>query len=498
MSTGKHCDSAGPSPREASTVRSGPGLNIVFAMHCEEGHCNASFGLARLLRERGHRVIYLGLMEARRFVIAQGFEFVPFADDILPEAALGESSAPATNSALSPFRRWQRRLASERLFAEFLRRLSNGHLDQRILSCRPDVLLCDTCVWYVALRAMFLGIPTVNVAPHFVGRPNSHNPPFVYSRIPRLSWWGRTQVRADWLWLRCQFVFTKRLASILFGRFRSPTRMHHLTDEFLRLARHSGIRCKENRTYWLGEIGPRLILPEIVLPPKSFDFPYPLGSERPHLGDFVDFRRKEDTTLLEELDPRKPLVYCSVPRPYPHSAHFLQAVVAASRQRQDWQWVLSVGTQPVERPSEPASNLLVVRWAPQLAMLQRAAVMVTHGGLNSIMECIYFGVPMVIVPGLRDQPGNMARAVHHGIALTARMKDVTAGQLVKLIENAMHNPNLRQALSRMKAAIAAETGIEAALESIESAGRNGSRDPREGGSKETTQPSNLSPGGVVR
>ena len=484
-------------------MSSGSSLNIVFAMHCEEGHCNASFGLARLLRERGHRVIYLGLMEARRFVIAQGFEFVPFADDILPEAALGESSAPAANSALSPFRRWQRRLASERLFAEFLRRLSNGHLDQRILSCRPDVLLCDTCVWYVALRAMFLGIPTVNVAPHFVGHLNSHNPPFVCSRIPRLSWWSRIQIRADWLWLRCQFVFTKRLASILFGRFRSPTRMHHLTDEFLRLAKRSGIPCKENRTYWLGEIGPRLILPEIVLPPMSFDFPHPPGTERPHLGDFVDFRRKEDATLLEELDLRKPLVYCSVPRPYPHSAHFLEAVVVASRQRQDWQWVLSVGTQQeVNQLGEPASNRLVVKWAPQLAMLQRAAVMVTHGGLNSIMECIYFGVPMVIVPGLRDQPGNMARAVHHGIALKARMKDVTAGQLVELIENAMHNPHLRQALSRMKSRIAAETGMEAALELIESAGRtstrNGSCDPRHVGSKETTQPSSLSSGGVVR
>ena len=32
----------------------------------------------------------------------------------------------------------------------------------------------------------------------------------------------------------------------------------------------------------------------------------------------------------------------------------------------------------------------------------------------SIMECIHFQVPMVIIPGLRDQPGNMARAVHHG------------------------------------------------------------------------------------
>jgi UDP:flavonoid glycosyltransferase YjiC (YdhE family) len=91
--------------------------------------------------------------------------------------------------------------------------------------------------------------------------------------------------------------------------------------------------------------------------------------------------------------------------------------------------------------------------------------------MNSIMECIHFEVPMVIVPGLRDQPGNMARAVHHGIAVTARMKDITAEELVKLVESAMQNADLRQALSRMKNRIAAENGMESAAELIEATGR---------------------------
>jgi zeaxanthin glucosyltransferase len=446
------------------------GLNIVLAMHCEEGHSNSSFGLAKRLRDRGHRVIYLGLMDASKLVLAQGFEFVPFAEDILPEGALRESAADRRHW-------WQRRLDNERLFAEFLRRFSNGHLDQRLLSSEPDLLLCDTCVWYVAMRAMFLGIPTVNIATSLAGHPNPYTPPIVYSRIPEPSWLGRMQVRADWLWMRCQFVFTKRLASILLGRFRSPSRMHHLMDEFLKLARRSGIACKENRGYWFSEIGPRMVLPEIVLPPSSFDFPHTPGIGRRYLGDFVDLSRKEDATVLEELDPQKPLLYCSLgsaARYYPHSRHFFRTVVAASGLRKDWQWVLSVGNQQdVDGLGKSGSNLVLVKWAPQLSMLERAAVMVTHGGMNSIMECIHFTVPMVIVPGSRDQPGNMARAVHHGIAVTARMQDITPGQLVKLIENAMYNADIRQALSRMKDRIAAETGMQAAVELIEAAGRIG-------------------------
>jgi zeaxanthin glucosyltransferase len=481
------------------------GLNVVLAMHREEGHCYASFGLARRLRDRGHRVIYLGLMDARKLVNGQGFEFVPFAEDILPEGALPGSAGSPAPSAPNPLPWWRRRIADERLFAAFLRRFSNGHLDKRLLSCEPDLLICDTCVWYVALRAIFLGIPTLNISISLGAPPNPHIPPYTSPRIPQPSWAGRMQVRADWLWLRCQFVFTKRLASMLLGRFRSPGRMHHLTDEFLRLARRSGIAGKENRSYWFSEIGPRMVLPEIAVPPKSFDFPHAPGTERRYLGGLVDLSRKEDTALLQALDPKKPLVYCSLgsaSRYYPHSGHFFRTVVAASNQRKDWQWVLSVGTQQeADRLSEPGSNLLIVKWAPQLSLLQRAAVMVTHGGINSIMECIHFTVPMVIVPGLRDQPGNMARAVHHEIAVTATMKDLTAEQLVTLIENAMHNTDLRQALSRMKDRIAAEAGMEAAVELIEAAGRagpgHGSRHSCDVGSaKETAQPANLSSGGA--
>jgi UDP:flavonoid glycosyltransferase YjiC (YdhE family) len=484
------------------------GLNIVVAMHHEEGHCNGSFGLAKRLRDRGHKVIYLGLMDARKVVIEQGFEFVPLAEEILPEGALLESTEPLTGSLPDPRRYWRRRVASERLFARFVRTFSNGHLDQRLLSAKADVLLCDTCVWYVGLRATMLGIPTVNIATSFASHPNPYIPPFVCARVPQPTWWGRMKVRADWLWLRGRFVFTKRLASILLGRFRSPSRMHHLTGEFLRLAKrsrtasNSRFASKENRSYRFTEIGPRMVLPEIVLPPRSFDFPHPPGVDRVYLGDFVDLRRKEDATLLKELDPEKPLVYCSlgsVSRYYPHSGHLFRTVAAASRQRKDWQWVLSVGTgQDVDGFGDQGSNLLVVKWAPQLSLLQRAAVMVTHGGINSIMECIHFTVPMVIVPGLRDQPGNMARALHHRIAVTGSMKDITAVELVKLIENAMHNAGLRQALSEMKDRIAAEAGMEAAVELIEAAGRigpsDGSRYRRNAGlALETTQPLNLSP-----
>jgi UDP:flavonoid glycosyltransferase YjiC (YdhE family) len=155
---------------------------------------------------------------------------------------------------------------------------------------------------------------------------------------------------------------------------------------------------------------------------------------------------------------------------YRHAGKFFGAAMEASRLRPDWQWVVAVCGQPEDEiPRRREGNLIVTGWAPQLALLERAAVMVTHGGISTITECIHFGTPMVIVPGGRDQPGNMARAVYHGIALEARMASITAQELASKAARAMSSPELRAALARMKARIDAENGLLAAVERIEAA-----------------------------
>jgi UDP:flavonoid glycosyltransferase YjiC (YdhE family) len=84
------------------------------------------------------------------------------------------------------------------------------------------------------------------------------------------------------------------------------------------------------------------------------------------------------------------------------------------------------------------------------------------------MECIHFGVPMVIIPGLRDQPGNATRAVHHDLAVTTSMARITPAILVSLAARAMEDTAIRQGLARMKRRIADEQGLEANVQFIES------------------------------
>ncbi|MGH8497829.1 MAG: glycosyltransferase, partial [Methylococcales bacterium] len=71
---------------------------------------------------------------------------------------------------------------------------------------------------------------------------------------------------------------------------------------------------------------------------------------------------------------------------------------------------------------------------PQLALLRRARMMITHGGTNTIKECVYFGVPMVSFPFGADHPGNTARVVYHGLGVKGDLRSLTVDSLRERVD----------------------------------------------------------------
>jgi UDP:flavonoid glycosyltransferase YjiC (YdhE family) len=78
--------------------------------------------------------------------------------------------------------------------------------------------------------------------------------------------------------------------------------------------------------------------------------------------------------------------------------------------------------------------VLLLKHAPQLQILQRTSIFITHGGLNSIKEALYYGVPMVVFPCWVDQPMNANRIAYHGLGLTGDLRTVTVEQVGALIQ----------------------------------------------------------------
>jgi MGT family glycosyltransferase len=94
-----------------------------------------------------------------------------------------------------------------------------------------------------------------------------------------------------------------------------------------------------------------------------------------------------------------PLVYFSLGSQIYYQPALFRRVIDALAGR-DVQLVIS--TAELELSPLP-ENVIAVRYAPQLAILKRARVLITHGGANSVMEALAFGVPLLLNPLCNDQ-----------------------------------------------------------------------------------------------
>ncbi|XP_017040112.2 UDP-glycosyltransferase UGT5-like isoform X3 [Drosophila ficusphila] len=82
-----------------------------------------------------------------------------------------------------------------------------------------------------------------------------------------------------------------------------------------------------------------------------------------------------------------------------------------------------------ELPGKP-SNVLISNWFPQQDILSHPKVrlFITHGGMQSTIESIYFGKPMLGLPFFYDQFGNMEHIKRKGLGLVLNFKDMTKDQ----------------------------------------------------------------------
>jgi MGT family glycosyltransferase len=142
-----------------------------------------------------------------------------------------------------------------------------------------------------------------------------------------------------------------------------------------------------------------------------------------------------------------------------------------------WQVVLSVGTRtdPTTLPRIP-NNFLVRSHVPQLEVLERTDVFVTHGGMNSVMEAIYYGVPMVVVPQQPEQAMTAARVAELGLGVALEPGPVTAGALRDAVTTVSADPGYRGRIAHMQQAAREAGGFLHAANAIQQFGHQQRRE----------------------
>ena len=135
--------------------------------------------------------------------------------------------------------------------------------------------------------------------------------------------------------------------------------------------------------------------------------------------------------------------------------------------------IISTGqTDPAALGLLPA-NVLARRSVPQPQVLARAALFITHGGMNSVNEALYAGVPMLVVPQGADQPLVASRVVELDAGLSMRTEDVSVQAVRALAQRLLSEPRFRVAASTLQAAQRQAGGYRRAADELEHYVRTG-------------------------
>ena len=100
-------------------------------------------------------------------------------------------------------------------------------------------------------------------------------------------------------------------------------------------------------------------------------------------------------------------------------------------------------------------------------MLKRSALCITHAGLNTTLEALTQGVPLVAIPVTNDQPGVAARIAYTKTGTFVPLKELTVPRLTLLIDRVLRNPEYRENANRLRQAIANTNGLEKAVDPVQ-------------------------------
>jgi MGT family glycosyltransferase len=163
---------------------------------------------------------------------------------------------------------------------------------------------------------------------------------------------------------------------------------------------------------------------------------------------------------------KRPLLYISLGTAFNNQLDFYQMCFDAFAQSR-WQVVLSFGTHVDPTAlKEPPANFLIAPHVPQLELLSRANIFISHGGMNSVMESLWSGVPLVVVPQILEQELNGRRAQELGLGLLLEKETLTPEKLRTAVEQLTDDPDLHARIQKMQEEMRQSGGYQRAVDEI--------------------------------
>ncbi|MDZ3952430.1 macrolide family glycosyltransferase [Bacillus thuringiensis] len=183
------------------------------------------------------------------------------------------------------------------------------------------------------------------------------------------------------------------------------------------------------------------------------------------VGPSISDRRIEVPFPYEKLSGRK-IIYISMGTEVNNQPNLYKVCFQALRDL-EVDVVMSVGREiKLEKLGEVPGNFIICEYVPQLEILRKAALFITHGGMNSVNEGLYFGVPLIVLPIVNDQPVVAKRVEELGAGIACDYKDITMEKLSKAVGEILTNNTYREKSFSIGSQFKAAGGFQKAADEI--------------------------------
>lgn len=450
--------------------------HVVYVTNGFAGNLNVALELGNRLREAGHRVTYLCPAQREQLVTGEGHAYIALSADRSIRAEAADIDCVA--------QRW-RRLRLRRALRK--RSIDNDEIERIVDRLAPDLLLIDIELHYAIIVTARLGVPTALVTCWFNVFRRPGVPPLHSLAVPGTTLASRLSVTGSWwrliLWKRYR-ALRERLspAGVRAALLPLGYQTRRLGD-LRALARSRGVRLRRavDRNQWIIPFVYRH-LPVLSFTAWEMEFPHAPSPLMHYVGPMIPKSRSERRSNAGSLaawrafrDARpetsspRPLVYCSLGSYWGTDVAFLRKVIAVFARRREWDLVLGLGGKLAAASLDSLPpNAVALEWAPQLEILELADGALTHGGINTINECIARGVPVVVYSTNRvDQNGCAARVAYHRLGIIGDIDGDDAPQIERNISQILTDREIIGSVDTMHDTFERYTRSQRAIEIVE-------------------------------
>jgi UDP:flavonoid glycosyltransferase YjiC (YdhE family) len=405
------------------------------------GHLNPMCALGRELQRRGHQVTFFSVPDIHQKIINAGLNFWQIGEVEFPLGSiedfyqkLGQTSG----------------LTGLKLTIEAIRKeaaMLFQELPKALKDAKIEALLIDQITSAGGTIAEYCQLPFITICNAMLVNRETGVPPFFTSWNYIDTWWARLR---------------NQLGNSFIDRTSKP-----IIDTIAKQRQRWNLPAYSNREELYSKLA------QICQLPAEFDFPrVKLAPCFHYTGSLQDPSGLEPVSSsviafpFEKLTDQ-PLIYASLGTLQNRKMEIFQQI-AESCLGLKAQLVISLG-QPDNQeplPNFPGSTI-VVNYAPHQQLIEKAALVITHAGMNTTIGSLSSGIPLIAIPITNEQPGIAARIAWTGAGEVIHVKQLNVAKLRQTIEKVLSQNSYKENATRIQEAIRRAGGVSKAADIIE-------------------------------